>query len=327
MAILDSKRKEINAKIVYYGPALSGKTTNIQYIHKKLRSDHRGKLMTLATQGDRTLFFDFLPVELGVIRGLKVRLQIYTVPGQVFYNATRKLVLKNVDGIVFIVDSQKKMLPENLESLKNLEENLRDYHQDLKEIPFVFQYNKRDLPETSSLEELQSALNRHGAPSFESIASQGEGVLPCLTTISKRVINKLKSTSELTTIESLRDKPSKESPDRLQPPPPTRQQEQKTLESLRPSPSPQPSPSASPAEVKVKPPLKISPPPRTQPKRDLMEIIDLGEPEKVSSNCFNIPLVIRNKRSGEKFALNLTLKVDNLGVLTTKAASATNPKS
>ncbi len=327
MAILDSKRKEINAKIVYYGPALSGKTTNIQLIHKKLRPDHRGKLMTLATQGDRTLFFDFLPVELGVIRGLKVRLQIYTVPGQVFYNATRKLVLKNVDGIVFIADSQKKVLPENLESLRNLEENLRDYHRDLKEVSLVFQYNKRDLPEISSVNELQSALNSYGAPSFESIASQGEGVLPTLTTISKMVINKLKSTPRLTPIESLRDEPSKESPDRPQPPSHDPEEEQKALETLKPPPVSRPSPGAPPPRGEVKPPLKISPPPQAQPKMDEMEIIELGKPEKISSNCFNIPLTVRNKRSAAKFVLNLTLKVENLGTITAKAASATNPKS
>ncbi|UCD84586.1 MAG: hypothetical protein JSU92_15180 [Deltaproteobacteria bacterium] len=327
MAILDSKRKEINAKIVYYGPALSGKTTNIQYIHKKLRPDHRGKLMTLATQGDRTLFFDFLPVELGVIRGMKVRLQIYTVPGQVFYNATRKLVLKNVDGVIFIADSQKKMLPENIESLKNLDENLRDYHRDLKEVPLVFQYNKRDMPGVSSVDELQAALNTYGSPSFESIASQGEGVLNCLTTISKMVINKLKSTSEITTLETQREKPTDESFDEPKPPSPTPQQEQKTLESLRPSPDYQTSTVISPTEDKVKPPLKISPSTRTQPKRDELEIIELGEPEKISSNCFNIPLVIRNKRSAEEFVLDLTLKLDNLGIVTAKAVSGITSKS
>lgn len=327
MAILDSKKKQINAKIVYYGPALSGKTTNIRHIHKKLRPDHRGKLMTLATQMDRTLFFDFLPVELGNIRGFKVRLQLYTVPGQVFYNATRKLVLKNVDGIVFIADSRQKMLPENLESLKNLEENLRDYHRDLKEIPMVFQYNKRDLPEVSSVEELQSALNRYGAPSLESVANQGEGVLTVLTTISKMVINKLKTTSKLTTVEYPEDKPAEEPPDRKQPPSPGPERIKKALESIKSPPSPPPSPAAPPRGTEVKPPLKISPSPQARPRRDEMEIIELGKPEKISPNCFNIPLVVQNKRSSEEFVLNLTLKVENLGAITAKAASGTNPKS
>lgn len=323
MAILDSKRKEINAKIVYYGPALSGKTTNIQHIHKKLRPDHRGRLMTLATQRDRTLFFDLLPLELGEIRGMKVRLQIYTVPGQVFYNATRKLVLKNVDGIVFIADSQKKMLPENQESLRNLEENLRDYHRDLKEISLVFQYNKRDLPEISSINELQSSLNSYGVPSFESIASQGEGVLPTLTTISKMVINKLKSTPKFTPIESLGDEPAKETPATS----PGPEKEQEALETLKPPPASRPAPSTPPPRSEVKPALKISPPPQAQSKMEEMEIIELGQPEKVSSNCFNIPLIIRNKRSATEFMLNLTLKVENLGTITAKAASGRNPKS
>jgi len=210
MALLNYSKKEINAKIVYYGPGLSGKTTNIQYIYKKLKPEHKGKLMTLATQTDRTLFFDFLPVELGEIKGLKTRFQIYTVPGQVYYNATRKLVLKNVDGIVFVADSQKKMLNENIESLKNLEENLRFYNRSIKDLPVVFQYNKRDLPDILSVEELQRALNKYNFPYFEAVAHTGQGVLQTLTTVSKLVLQKLRTSTDFTRVES---QPSVETPE------------------------------------------------------------------------------------------------------------------
>ena len=150
MALVNYNQREISAKLVYYGPGLSGKTTNIQFIHKKLRSEHRGKLMSLATKTDRTLFFDFLPVDLGEIQGFKTRFHLYTVPGQVFYNATRKLVLKNVDGVVFVADSQAHRMGSNIESLKNLEENLAEYGKDLQSMPFILQYNKRDLPHVST---------------------------------------------------------------------------------------------------------------------------------------------------------------------------------
>jgi mutual gliding-motility protein MglA len=201
MALMNIKKKEINAKIVYYGPGLSGKTTNIQFIHSKLKPDHRGKLMTLATQTDRTLFFDFLPVELGEIRGMKTRFQIYTVPGQVFYNATRKLVLKNVDGVVFVADSQRKMLDDNIESLKNLQENLAHYDKSMEEVPIVIQYNKRDLPDAMSIEELNEVFNTIGAPNFEAVAAKGKGVLQTLTTISKLVLHKLKDSTEFAKIQ------------------------------------------------------------------------------------------------------------------------------
>ncbi len=202
MALLNYQKKEINAKIVYYGPGLSGKTTNIQYIYKKLKPEHKGKLMTLATQTDRTLFFDFLPVELGEIKGLRTRFQIYTVPGQVYYNATRKLVLKNVDGIVFVADSQKKMLNENIESLRNLEDNLRFYNKGLKDIPIVFQYNKRDLPDILSVEELQQSLNKYNFPYFEGVAHTGQGVLQTLTTVSKLVLQKLRTSTDFAKVEA-----------------------------------------------------------------------------------------------------------------------------
>lgn len=196
MPVVDEKTKEVSAKLVYYGPGLSGKTTNIHYIYRKLKPEHKGKLTVLATQTDRTLFFDFLPIELGEIRGMKTRFQVYTVPGQVFYNATRKLILKNVDGIVFVADSSRDKLPQNIESLENLEENLAFYKRKLKDIPHVLQYNKRDLPDISSVEELNRALNKYNAPWIEASAATGKGVLETLTTICKLVLKNIKESVE-----------------------------------------------------------------------------------------------------------------------------------
>ncbi len=196
MAFINYINKEINAKIVYYGPGLSGKTTNIIYIHKKLTPESRGKLVSLATQTDRTLFFDFLPISIGEISGYKVRFHLYTVPGQIFYNTTRKMVLKGVDGIVFVADSQKQMLEDNIESIKNLEENLNDYGIDIKEIPMVIQYNKRDLENAMDIEDLHIHLNRYKSPFFTAVATEGKGVLETLMAICKMVIKKLKEHEE-----------------------------------------------------------------------------------------------------------------------------------
>ncbi len=193
MAIFNLRRREIQAKIVYYGPGLSGKTTNLQFIHNKLRDEFRGKLMTLATRQDRTLFFDYLPVELGEVRGLKTRFQLYTVPGQVFYNSTRKLVLKNVDGVVFVADSRSEALSDNLESLKNLEENLIAHRIQLKDMPFVIQYNKRDMDSAMPVEELDKHLNPRNVPTFAAEAHKGTQVLATLGAISKLVLNDLRS--------------------------------------------------------------------------------------------------------------------------------------
>mgnify|MGYP001271774735 CR=1 FL=1 len=197
MALLNYAKRELNAKVVYYGPGLCGKTTNIQYIHTKLNPDSRGKLLSLATQTDRTLFFDFLPVELGDIKGFKTRFHLYTVPGQVFYNATRKMVLKGVDGIVFVADSQRDMLDANLESFQNLKDNLEEYNLSIDTIPYVIQYNKRDLPGVMSSEELDKALNVDNVPTFPASALDGKGVLPTLTTVCKMVLRKLRTTQGL----------------------------------------------------------------------------------------------------------------------------------
>ena len=194
MALLNHAKKELSAKIVYYGPGLSGKTTNLEWIHRKLAPDKRGKLISLETKTDRTLFFDFLPVQIGEISGFRTRFNVYTVPGQIFYNETRRMVLKGVDGIVFVADSQKEMANENLENLKNLAENLRSIGKELSKIPLVIQFNKRDLPNILSVEEMNRLLNAPGLPFFEAVAIKGEGVLTTLTRITRVVADHLRQT-------------------------------------------------------------------------------------------------------------------------------------
>jgi len=216
--------REINCKIVYYGPGLGGKTTNLEHVYGKVKPETRGKLISLATETERTLFFDFLPVDLGTIRGFKTRFHLYTVPGQVYYNASRKLILKNVDGIVFVGDSQAERLEANLESMQNLYDNMAEYGYDLTQMPFVIQYNKRDLPNASPLKDLQASLNPgwqltdparqkptadpsipgdfliqqlptgewvERAPIHEAVAVTGDGVFETLKTTSKLVLKSL----------------------------------------------------------------------------------------------------------------------------------------
>ena len=188
MALFNYTSREINAKIVYYGPGLSGKTTNIKHVYEKIVPEKKGKLITLPTYGDRTLFFDFFPLDAGEIKGYKIRFHLYTVPGQVFYNATRKLVLKGADGVVFVADSQEDMMDSNLESISNLRRNLADHSINLDDFPFVIQYNKKDLPHTLPAEALNKALNPGGVPSFPASAVTGEGVLETLTAVSRLVL-------------------------------------------------------------------------------------------------------------------------------------------
>ena len=192
MSMINYASREINCKIVYYGPGLGGKTTNLEYVYDKVAPNTRGKLISLATETERTLFFDFLPVDLGTIRGFKTRFHLYTVPGQVYYNASRKLILKGVDGVVFVADSQMERLDANVESMHNLYENLAQYGLDLRNnIPFVIQYNKRDLPNGASVEELQASLNPLGVPAYEAVATRGVGVFDTLKAVSKQVIKSL----------------------------------------------------------------------------------------------------------------------------------------
>lgn len=191
MSLVNYSTREITCKIVYYGPGRSGKTTNLQYIHSSVPESRKGRMVSLATETDRTLFFDFLPLDLGSISGFRTRLQLYTVPGQVYYNATRKLVLRGADGVVFVADSQPELLEENIDSLCNLHENLLEQDFDLSDLPVVMQYNKRDLPGVMAIDELEDALNFRGAPSFAAKAVSGEGVFDTLRAISERVLKAL----------------------------------------------------------------------------------------------------------------------------------------
>jgi len=192
MSFINYSSREINCKIVYYGPGLCGKTTNLQYIYQKTNPDAKGKLISLATETERTLFFDFLPLSLGEIRGFKTRFHLYTVPGQVFYDASRKLILKGVDGVVFVADSQIERMEANHESLQNLRDNLAEQGYDLDAIPFVMQYNIRDLPNASTPEQLRAELNPRGVPEFEAVAVSGKGVFDTLKATAKLVLTHLK---------------------------------------------------------------------------------------------------------------------------------------
>src|SRR5262245_52397399 len=196
MVVLNYTGGEINAKIVYYGPGVSGKTTNLEFIHEKTPANSKGKMVSMKTQTDRTLFFDFLPLELGEINGYRTRFLLYTVPGQVYYNATRKLVLKGADAIVFVADSARNKLDENLESLRNLEQNLNEHGMTLDEIPWVIQYNKRDLADAVPVAELDARLNPLKKPSFEAVANKGTGVYETFHGIATMVYRVLKNQLE-----------------------------------------------------------------------------------------------------------------------------------
>ncbi len=191
MSLINYSSREINVKIVYYGPGLCGKTTNIQYIYDKVSPDTKGKLITLATEMDRTLFFDFLPLELGTVKGFKTRFHLYTVPGQVYYDASRKLILRGVDGVVFVADSQNSRYDANIESLYNLHENLAEYDMKLDELPYAIQYNKRDLPDAIEVPALEEELNPKHYPAFEAVAVSGAGVFDTLKSVAKGVLRNL----------------------------------------------------------------------------------------------------------------------------------------
>jgi mutual gliding-motility protein MglA len=192
MSFINYASREINCKIVYYGPGLCGKTTNLQYIYQKTAADAKGKMISLATETERTLFFDFLPLSLGEIRGFKTRFHLYTVPGQVFYDASRKLILKGVDGVVYVADSQEERMDANIESLDNLRINLKEQGYDLDKLPYVVQYNKRDLPYIMTIDELHKELNPTKVPDFEACATTGEGVFETLKAIAKLILIDLK---------------------------------------------------------------------------------------------------------------------------------------
>jgi hypothetical protein len=192
LSFINFAAREINCKIVYYGAGLGGKTTNLQWIFQKTAEQQKGKMISLATETERTLFFDFLPLDLGTVRGFKTRIHLYTVPGQVFYDASRKLILRNVDGIVFVADSQKERMDANIEALDNLYANLREHSYDFLKVPYVLQLNKRDLPNVLPVDALTRELQKKGEPVQEAVAFQGVGVFETLKAIAKQVLTELK---------------------------------------------------------------------------------------------------------------------------------------
>jgi mutual gliding-motility protein MglA len=192
VSFINFAAREINCKIVYYGAGLGGKTTNLQFIFDKTSDKQKSKMISLATETDRTLFFDFLPLDLGTVRGFKTRFHLYTVPGQVFYDASRKLILRGVDGVVFVADSQEERMDANLEALDNLEENLKEHNIDFHKIPYVLQLNKRDLPNAMPVDSLKTELVKRGEPVFEAVAFQGPGVFETLKEVARQVLVELK---------------------------------------------------------------------------------------------------------------------------------------
>lgn len=192
MSFINFAAREINCKIVYYGAGLGGKTTNLQVIFDKTGDKQKGKMISLATESDRTLFFDFLPLDLGTVRGFKTRFHLYTVPGQVFYDASRKLILRGVDGVVFVADSQEERMDANLEALDNLQDNLKEHNYELAKIPYVLQLNKRDLPNVLPVDTLKKELLKKGEPVFEAVAFSGTGVFETLKEVARQVLVELK---------------------------------------------------------------------------------------------------------------------------------------
>jgi mutual gliding-motility protein MglA len=192
LSFINFAAREINCKIVYYGAGLGGKTTNLQYIYEKTGEQQKGKMISLATETERTLFFDFLPLDLGTVRGFKTRIHLYTVPGQVFYDASRKLILRGVDGVVFVADSQEERMDANIEALENLQENLREHGYDFGKIPYVLQFNKRDLPNALPVDALKKELWKRNEPVIEAVAFQGAGVFETLKGVARQVLAELK---------------------------------------------------------------------------------------------------------------------------------------
>jgi signal recognition particle receptor subunit beta len=330
MALINYAKREIDAKIVYYGPALCGKTTNLQYIHKKLSPKNRGKLVSLATDADRTLFFDFLPIELADVMGFKTRFHAYTVPGQVYYAATRKAVLSGVDGVIFVADSQTSKLKENIESLKDLEQNLRSHGKTLKTLPFLIQYNKRDLPNIMEVAELDSILNKMKSPSHESVAFEGRGVMESLTSICKLVLKEMEKGSKQQRRPGAR--PAARPQPAAAPEAPPQPEPAAAPASQEPPPQPaatetaaKQAPSgdftfaggdkdiatgAQPAEAK-----EIEPRPPDHElagESDEVEIISVGPAEKIMNNVFNVPVNGKFVGMNKHFTLNLSLRIDNI---------------
>ncbi len=276
MVSINYASREVTCKIVYYGPGLSGKTTNLIYVHKKVPGTTKGKMISLATEADRTLYFDFLPINIGKINGFAAKFQLYTVPGQVYYNATRKLVLRGVDGIVFVADSQADKMDENIESLTNMKENMAEYGYDISEIPVVIQYNKQDLPGALPVEELEAKLNPYGWKSFTAEAVNGPGVFDTLKMIIKLVLDRAKnSRSKSAKPAAPQAQPQPQAP---QPAPP------QAAEPVPPAPQPEPAPAPAPMAQEPPPPVEQPPmeqPPMERPAAQAPEVSANDEPEEV----------------------------------------------
>ncbi len=293
MVSINYSAREVCCKIVYYGPGLSGKTTNLQYIHSKVPQDTRGKLISLATEADRTLYFDFLPINIGTINDFQAKFQLYTVPGQVYYNATRKLVLRGVDGLVFVADSQPDKMDENIESLANLEENLREYGYDPNQLPLVIQYNKRDLPGVMSVDELNARLNQAGRRYFEASATVGNGVFDTLKLIIKLVLDKAKSSSATAMTQPEAASPPPVQPTAATEPAPYPEVERVPVEpqvapppeAVAETPSPEVPEPASPvtAEVQTEAPQPVSVAAVASAPPDLSEPAPAAEPQPAST--------------------------------------------
>lgn len=275
MVLFNYATKELTAKVVYYGPGLCGKTTNLQFIFDTLPSHAKGKMLSLATKTDRTLFFDFLPIDLGTIRGMKTKIQLYTVPGQVFYDTTRKLVLKGADGVVFVADSQAAMSEANVDSFENLITNLKEQNLNIEDMPHVIQFNKRDMKNVLAAKQLDSMLNRYGMPVFEAVATRGEGVFETLKGISKLVLKNLSKkygleedrAEESSKRPSVSPRPKSKVPDLPPKPPPAGSGQPKVLSPVREEPEPEPPPPVA----AVPAPSPISP---SDEKMDEIEFIE-----------------------------------------------------
>lgn len=283
MAVINYAKKEISAKIVYYGPSLCGKTTNLQYIYTSIKPEQKGKLVSLATEADRTLFFDFLPVEVANIRGFKTRFHFYTVPGQVYYNSTRRAVLTGVDGLVFVADSQRDTMEGNIESLANMEENLSYYGKSIKTIPLVFQYNKRDLPDLTPIEEMNQILNPDGYPYFEAVATTGEGVLKSLTKISKMVLSHIEKGTSRGSAGDMAD--------------------HEAIKETIPE-----------AEESHKIPSASLQGPKTEPgiTGGRIQIVGTGDATIISANAISLPIKMKFDKDERTYMMDIAIKLDKL---------------
>jgi signal recognition particle receptor subunit beta len=297
MAVFNHVQKEINAKIVYCGPGVSGKTTNLQFIYQNMKAEQRGKIVSLATNEERTLFFDFLPIELDSIRGFKTRFHLYTVPGQVYYGATRRAVLLGVDGVIFVADSQADKMEDNLISLKDLEENLSYYGKRIETFPLIIQYNKRDLPNILTLEELNQKINRLNVPYFEAVAVQGKGVFDTLTLICRTVLKGVETGAGVE--RKYVGKP--ETPTvklTFAEPPPPLQEPHRAKETGRPG-------------IIRQKPDKLKPEAGGQ-ANEKTRIVSCGEPRILPPHSIQIPLTMEIDGSAKSFSVNLAIDIKEL---------------